>query len=118
MTATKYHLYTDYSREQCHVLGNRVYSAASFSFTDPQSPFFAVVWGSSNMQMDDNEALYSAINTTISPLINATSFVIANDITDRRSVSTAKNTRFFTVISCCEEKEPECEECVFQLGSE
>ena len=43
------------------------------------------------MQMDDNQTFYSAINTTISPPLTATSFVVANNITARSSVSTAKN---------------------------
>ena len=75
--------------------GNRVYGPASFPFTDPQSPFFAVVWANSNIQMDDDEAFYSAINTTISPPINTTSLFMANGTSDRSSVSTAKNSIFF-----------------------
>lgn len=58
------------------------------------------------MQMDENEAFCSAMNPTLKPPINATSFIIANDTTGRSSVRTTKNSISFTVISCHQGKEP------------
>ncbi len=70
------------------------------------------------MQMDENEAFCSAMNPTLKPPINATSFIIANDTTGRSSVRTTKNSIFFYRHLMPSRKRAECEDCVVELGSE
>ena len=103
----------DHSREQCHVSGNMYFSPASFPFTNSQSPIFAVVWASDNMHMDGN--ILHDEHDDITPSTRRALSLRKMLLIGVASVGQRIRYFFYTVISCYQGKEPECEDCVVQM---